>query len=327
MEDIFKQLTKIIKNCDNVIFMTHQNMDLDGFASILALSHIVESFKKDNYILVDNILKNASIKKTIEKLKESNLNYNYIYKKNALEYLKQNTILIILDVHKPSMVEMPSILNKTDNIVVIDHHIKCKQYIQNTILNYINSNMSSTVEIITEYLKYLNKSVDPIVATMMLAGIEIDTNSFNVKTLATTYETAAYLMKMGADNILKQELLKEDKDEYIIRQKYIENSYMLNNNISICTLDTKIVDNNILAQIAEDLLQFDNVESAFCIGYISKNKVGISARSIGKYNVEHIMKNLGGGGHSTEAATQIRNVNIESALNMLMNEIDKDEVT
>lgn len=327
MEDIFKQLTKIIKNCDNVIFMTHQNMDLDGFASILALSHIVESFKKDSYILVDNILKNASIKKTIEKLKESHLNYNYIYKKNALEYLKQNTILIILDVHKPSMVEMPSILNKTDNIVVIDHHIKCKQYIQNTILNYINSNMSSTVEIITEYLKYLNKSVDPIVATMMLAGIEIDTNSFNVKTLATTYETAAYLMKMGADNILKQELLKEDKDEYIIRQKYIENSYMLNNNISICTLDTKIVDNNILAQIAEDLLQFDNVESAFCIGYISKNKVGISARSIGKYNVEHIMKNLGGGGHSTEAATQIRNVNIESALNMLMNEMDKDEVT
>lgn len=326
MEDIFKQLTKIIKNCDNVIFMTHQNMDLDGFASILALSHVVESFKKDNYILVDNILKNTSIKKAIEKLKESHLNYNYIYKKNALEYLNPNTILIILDVHKPTMVEMPSILNKTNNIVVIDHHIKCKQYIQNTILNYINSNMSSTVEIITEYLKYLNKSVDPIVSTMMLAGIEIDTNSFNVKTAATTYETAAYLMRMGADNILKQELLKEDKDEYITRQKYIENSYMLNNNISICTLDTKIVDNNTLAQIAEDLLQFDNVESAFCIGYISKNKIGISARSIGKYNVEHIMKNLGGGGHSTEAATQIRNVNIESALNMLMNEIDKDEV-
>lgn len=326
MEEIFKQLTQLIKNCDKVIFMTHQNMDLDGFASILALSKITSSFKKDNYILIDNNFKNISIKKSIEKLKESKLDFNYIYKKVALKYLDPNTIIIILDVHKPTMVEMPSLLTKTNNIVVIDHHIKCKQYIQNTILNYINSNMSSTIEIIVEYLKYLNKKVDPIIATMMLAGMEIDTNSFNVKTSATTFETAAFLMNMGADNVLKQELLKEDKDEYIIRQKYIENSYMLNNNVSICTLDTKIVDNNTLAQIAEDLLQFDNVESAFCIGYISKNKVGISARSIGKYNVEHIMKNLGGGGHSTEAATQIRNINIESALNMLMNEIDKDEV-
>ncbi len=324
MGETFKQLTQLIKNCDKIIFMTHQNMDLDGFASILALSSVANSLKKDNYILIDNNPRNSSIKKSINKLKESKLEFNYIYKKDILNYLTEQTIIIILDVHKPAMVEMPSLLTKTNNIIVIDHHIKCKQYIQNTILNYINSNMSSTIEIISGYLKFMNKSVDPVIATMMLAGMEIDTNSFNVKTSATTYETAAFLMNMGADNVLKQELLKEDKDEYMSRQKYIENSYMLNNKIAICTLDTKIVDNNTLAQIAEDLLQFDNVESAYCIGYISKNKVGISARSLGKEDVEHIIKNLGGGGHSTEAATQIKNVNIESALNMLMNEIDKE---
>lgn len=324
MEEIFKQLTQIIKNCEKIIFMTHQNMDLDGFASILALSSVATSLKKENYILIDNNPKNSSIKKSMNKLKELQLEFNYIYKKDALKYLTEQTIIIILDVHKPTMVEMPSLLIKTNNIIVIDHHIKCKQYIQNTILNYINSNMSSTIEIISGYLRFMNKTVDPVVATMMLAGMEIDTNSFNVKTSATTYETAAFLMNIGADNVLKQELLKEDKDEYMSRQKYIENSYMLNNKTAICTLDTKIVDNNTLAQIAEDLLQFDNVESAYCIGYISKNKVGISARSLGKENVEHIIKNLGGGGHSTEAATQIKNVNIESALNMLMNEIDKE---
>ncbi len=324
MEEIFKQLTQLIKNSDKVIFMTHQNMDLDGFASILALSKIVSSFKKDNYILIDNNPKNISVKKSIEKLKQTKLEFNYIYKKNAPGYLTDNTIIIILDVHKPTMLEMPSLLMKTNNIIVIDHHIKCKQYIQNTILNYINSNMSSTIEIIAGYLKFMNKTVDPVIATMMLAGIEIDTNSFNVKTTSTTFETAAFLMNIGADNVLKQELLKEDKDEYMSRQKYIENSYMLKNNIAICTLDNKIVDGNTLAQIAEDLLQFDGVESAYCIGYISKNKVGISARSLGKEDVEHIIKNLGGGGHSTEAATQIKNVNIESALNMLMNELDKE---
>lgn len=324
MEEIFKQLTQIIKNCEKIIFMTHQNMDLDGFASILALSSVATSLKKENYILIDNNPKNSSIKKSMNKLKELQLEFDYIYKKDALKYLTEQTIIIILDVHKPTMVEMPSLLIKTNNIIVIDHHIKCKQYIQNTILNYINSNMSSTIEIISGYLRFMNKTVDPVVATMMLAGMEIDTNSFNVKTSATTYETAAFLMNIGADNVLKQELLKEDKDEYMSRQKYIENSYMLNKKTAICTLDTKIVDNNTLAQIAEDLLQFDNVESAYCIGYISKNKVGISARSLGKENVEHIIKNLGGGGHSTEAATQIKNVNIESALNMLMNEIDKE---
>ncbi len=326
MEDIFKQLTQLIKNCEKVIFMTHQNMDLDGFASILALSEIVSSFKKDNYILIDSKIKNTGVNKSLKKLEEENLNYNYIYKKDVLKILTDNTLLIILDVHRPSMVEMPTLINKTNNIVIIDHHIKCKQYIQNTILSYLNSNMSSTIEIIVGYLKYLNKKVSPIVATMMLAGMEIDTNSFNVKTTAATYNTAAFLSDIGADNILKQELLKEDKDDYLLRQKYIQNSYMLNENTAICTLDNKIVDNNILAQIAEELLQFDNVEIAYCIGYINKSQVGISARSIGKYNVEPIMKDLGGGGHMTEAATQIKNVNIESALNMLMNELDKDEV-
>lgn len=326
MEEFFKQLTKQIKDCEKIIFMTHQNMDLDGFASILALSEVADAFKKVNYILINNKFTNTSINKSLDKLKSEQLFFNYIYKKDVTKVLTDKTIIIVLDVHKPSMVEMPSLLEKCPNIIVIDHHIKCKQYIQNTVLNYINSNMSSTIEIISKYLKFLNKKVNPIVATMMLAGMEIDTNSFNVKTNASTFSSAAFLMDMGADNILKQELLKEDKDEYIIRQKYIENSYMLNNKIAICTLDNKIVDNKILAQIAENLLQFDNVEIAYAIGYVSKNKVGISARSIGKYNVEPIMKNLFGGGHATEAATQIKNVNIESALNMLMNEIDKDEV-
>ena len=325
MEDIFKQLTQLIKNNEKIIFMTHQNMDLDGFASILALSEVVNSFKKENYILIDNKIKNPSIVKSLQKLENEHLSFNFIYKKDILKYLDQNTLLIILDVHKPTMVEMPLILTKTDNIVVIDHHIKCKQYIQNTVLNYINSNVSSTIEIVATYIKFLNKIVSPLVATMMLAGMEIDTNSYNVKTTSSTFLSAAFLLDMGADNVQKQELLKEDKDEYMTRQRYIEDSYMINDNMAVCTLDTKVVDNNTLAQIAEDLLQFDNVEASFCIGYLSKNKVGISARSIGKYNVEHIMENMGGGGHMTEAATQIKNINIESALNMLMNEIEKDD--
>lgn len=323
MEETFKKLTELIKNSYNIIFMTHQNMDLDGFASILALSEIVKSFKKDCFILINNQHKNVSIKKSFDQLEKDNISFNFIYKKDVNSYINRGTLLIILDVHKDTMIEMPSILTKINDVVVIDHHIKCKKYIQNTVLTYINSNMSSTIEIVSSYLKFLNKTVSPTIATMMLAGMEIDTNSFNVKTTSSTYEVAAFLLTMGADNVLKQELLKENKDEYIERQRYIESSYMFNENMAICSLDNKVVDNNTLAQIAESLLQFDNVEASFCIGYISKNKVGISARSIGKYDVECIMKALGGGGHTTEAATQIKNTNIESAVNMLTNEIEK----
>lgn len=324
MEDIFKKLTQLIKNASNIIFMTHQNMDLDGFGSILALSEIANSFKKENYILINNKQKNTAIVKSLKKLREDNILFNYIYKKDVYNYLNSDTIVIILDVHKSNMVEMPSLLSKTNNIVVIDHHVKCKQYIQNTVLNYINSNISSTIEIVSGYLKYLNKKVRPTVATIMLAGMEIDTNSFNVKTTASTYETAAYLTNLGASNVLKQEILKEDKNEYMTRQYYIENSYIIYDKIAICPLDNKIVDKDTLAQIAESLLQFENIEISFCIGYISESYVGISARSIGTYNVETIMKQLNGGGHTTEAATQLKNINIESAVNMLINEIEKN---
>ncbi len=323
MEETYHKLTQIIKQADNIILMTHQNMDLDGFGSLLAMSEIIKSFNIENYILVNKTQKNYSIKKSIKKLKEEKLKINYIYEEDIEKVFNKNTYIIIMDVHKPTIVEMPKLLEKTNNIIVIDHHMKCKQYIQNTILSYINSNLSSAIEFVTGYLKYLNLTVDPIIATLMLAGMEIDTNSFNVKTTKDTFESAAFLIELGADNITKLEILKEDKDEYLERQKYLENSFVYKNKVAICPLDNRIVSNTVLAQIAENMLQFDNIEMSFCIGYIKENQVGISARSIGRKNVESIMTCLGGGGHSNEAATQIDDINIESATNILMNEIEK----
>ena len=108
MEEFFKQLTKQIKDCEKIIFMTHQNMDLDGFASILALSEVADAFKKVNYILINNKFTNTSINKSLDKLKSEQLFFNYIYKKDVTKVLTDKTIIIVLDVHKPSMVEMPS---------------------------------------------------------------------------------------------------------------------------------------------------------------------------------------------------------------------------
>ena len=324
MEQIFNSLTQLIKEHDNILIMTHKNPDFDGMGSALGLQQIIYSFKKNSYICMNNSEKNNSLKKSYDLIKEKGLYFNYIKKSNVDKLIDDNTLLIVLDTHKQEMTEIPELIDKVKNVVIIDHHIKNKNYIIDAILSYINSGLSSTVEFMANYIKYLNKNIDSLFATFMLVGLEIDTNNFRLKTTDKTYEAAAYLIQLGADNILKQELLQENKDSYVKRQKLIEKSFMINKNMTLCVLDSKIYENKDLASIAEELLQFENVEASFVIGKIKSNIIGISARSIGKVNVEEIMAKLGGGGHYTEAATQIKDKSLIEVERMLLDTLKED---
>ncbi len=325
MEQIFNSLTQLIKEYNNILIMTHKNPDFDGMGSALGLQQIINSFKKNSYICINNNEKNYSLKKSYELIKEKNLYFNTVKKSNIDKLIDDNTLLIILDTHKQEITEMPELIDKIKNIVVIDHHIKNKDYIKDYKLSYINESLSSTVEFMANYIKYLNKKIDPLFATFMLVGLEIDTNNFRLKTTDKTYEAAAYLIQLGADNILKQELLQENKELYIKRQKLIEKSYMINEKMILCILDNKVYENKDLASIAEELLQFENVEASFVIGKIKSNVVGISARSIGKINVEEIMAKLGGGGHYTEAATQIKEKTISEVKELLLSVLKEEK--
>ena len=324
MEQIFNSLTQLIKEHDNILIMTHKNPDFDGMGSALGLQQIIYSFKKNSYICMNSNEKNNSLKKSYDLIKEKGLYFNYIKKSNVDKLIDDNTLLIVLDTHKQEMTEIPELIDKVKNVVIIDHHIKNKNYIIDAILSYINSGLSSTVEFMANYIKYLNKNIDSLFATFMLVGLEIDTNNFRLKTTDKTYEAAAYLIQLGADNILKQELLQENKDSYVKRQKLIEKSFMINKNMTLCVLDSKIYENKDLASIAEELLQFENVEASFVIGKIKSNIIGISARSIGKVNVEEIMAKLGGGGHYTEAATQIKDKSLIEVERMLLDTLKED---
>lgn len=320
MEQIFKALTQLIKNNDNIYIMTHRNPDFDGMGSAIGLQQIIYSFKKESYIIFNNKEKNASLAKSYDLLKGKELYFNTISKVKALNNIKEGSLLIILDTHKQEMTELPELINKTKNIIIIDHHIKSKDYIKDSTLTYINANLSSTVEFVSKYFKYLNKTVDPLIATLMLVGLEIDTNNFRLKTTKDTYEAASFLSDLGADNVLKQELLQENKDDYLKRQKLIERSYMFDDK-AICVADCEIYESKDLAYIAEQLLQFENVAASFVIGHIAKDTIGISARSLGNINVEEIMARLGGGGHLTEAATQIKDSTLKKVEKQLIEQI------
>ena len=310
MNSFFKKLDEEIKKHKNIIIMGHINPDLDCIGSSLGLYYGIE---KNVYIFKTKDKVNDSMKKAFKILEQENI--RFIDKTNYKEYLEK-PLLIITDLHRKSLLEHEEILDEIEDVVIVDHHIVGKDKIESK-LEYIDSKSSSATEIVAHYLKYKEKQVNSKIATIMLAGIEIDTNGYNMKTTEKTFKTAAELMSMGADNILKQNILKIKKEDYINRTKQIQNSYMVNN-MMICKLEGNNYNPSYLATMSEDLLRFDKVEASFTLGELSNKKIGISARSLGNINVEQIMSSLGGGGHLTDAACQIES-DINQAENQLIN--------
>lgn len=321
MESLFNRLTDLFKEYKNVIIMSHTNPDLDALGSSLGLSSILSDMDIENYIFFD--VKDKDHNNSVKQALSITPNFNYIDKKTYKDVLTDNTLLVILDTHQQERVEYPNLIDEISKVVVLDHHIKMSNYIKETELFYIDSSLSSVIELIAFYSKYLEMNISPVVASIMLAGMEIDTNGFNIKITERAFEAAAYLVSLGADTILKQNLLKESKDDFLRKADYIKSSYIYKKNIAMCLLDVPQTEPEELADISESLLKLDDIEISFTIGQLSKKTVGISARSIGNIDVCEIMKKLGGGGHATNAAVQVENTTVkalEKALKKVLGE-------
>lgn len=321
MEHLFEKLNEIIKEYDSFIIMGHKDPDLDSLGSALGLCEIIESFNKKAYLFLDDKHLedyNSNINQAFQKMEKTIICVN----ERSYKKIEGKILLIITDVHSQDRLEYPDLCDKFDTIV-LDHHIKNKNYIKNTKFIYIDSNLSSMSELITYYSEYVNIDLDNVIATILLAGIEIDTNSFNLKTTSRTYEAASTLMEMGADSILKQELLKETKEEYIKRANFIKNSFMINDNMAMCIINGLTESKN-LAEVSEEMLNFEDIVASFTLGKITEDTIGISARSLGSTDVSIVMKELGGGGHNSNAAAQLKGKTLKEVKQMIIDIVNKE---
>lgn len=310
MSNLFDKLTEIVKEYDNVILMGHTHPDLDAYGSCLGMSCILNTMNIDNYIFLD--INNRDNIQSIEQAISLAPNTNYIFKDNYKNYITNNSLLIIMDTHLENRLEYPTILNDIKHVIVLDHHIKMNDYIKDTDLFYIDSSLSCVVELISYYAKYKEVDIPSVTATIMLAGMEIDTNGFNIKITERAFICAGYLINEGADPILKQHLLQGTKKDFLRRADFIKSSYIYNKQFAICLLDRGRTTQKELAEVSEALLSFENIEASFTIGQLDNKTVGMSARSLGNVDVCEIMKKLGGGGHVTDAATQVKNITIKA---------------
>ena len=299
-----------IRESSNVIITAHKDLDLDALGSILGFYYVVSKCDKEASLLIDDIFNENGVVTALKELEK--LEYNIPILDYSNTNFNKNSLLVIIDTSNKDRIQNTKIFSDIKNKIVIDHHVMGDFNEKDYIYSYINVEESSSSEIIADILIDLNIYIPKYVASIMLSGIMVDTNRFYLKTTKNTFEAAGILKKMGASINDIQYLFKQDFNEYIKRQEIIKSSIFIKNNILLAIANKdNIYDNDELAKSADTMLTFNGVEAAFVIGYISNKEIGISARSLGKIDVQKIMKEFNGGGHKTEAAAQSKNKSIQ----------------
>ena len=320
-----RELNKAIRGSKNVFLMAHKDLDLDALGSCIGLSTILGQKKKNCYIIIDDKNHELGVEKVLRELEgcikiiKSEEVYRYLYTK-----LSKN-LLIILDTNKTDLVQSKDILKKIEKKVIIDHHDTSKTTIKGA-LTIIDNEVSSTCEMIAELVEHYDVELEPYYATVLLSGIVLDTNNFTLKTTAETYYAAYYLSSLGASAKKVQYLLKQDIMDYTERQKLLADIQTINNRIAFTKATPyTIYRREDLAKVADTLLFFNNIEASFVIGKIGKDTVGISARSLGNYNISKILEKLGGGGDTYNGAARFEKTTISKVEQMLKKEIQDQE--
>ncbi|WP_270474283.1 DHH family phosphoesterase [Clostridium cochlearium] len=315
-------LLDLIKESNKVFIMGHINPDIDCIGSALGLYSIINTLNKECYIILEDI--NTSIKTLMDKIKEEQIYNNvFINSNKSIEKIDENSLLIIVDVHNKGHVQNIKVVEKSKKLVIIDHHRKSTDYIEETLLSYIEPYASSTSELVTELIQYMVEKpvLKTIEAEALLAGICVDTKNFYFKTGVRTFEAASFLKGLGADTIHVKKLFSDDLNTHLKKYEIIKTA-KVKDNIAIAVCPEDIRDTLLAAQAADELINIIGIYTSFVLVKI-ENDIYISARSLGEVNVQLILESLGGGGHMTMAGAKLKDMTMKEALIELQNSIDK----
>lgn len=314
---ISESVKNAIDRCDKVLIMGHKYSDLDCIGAATGIySTVTKAFSKRAYIVCDREKSMAKI--LIERLEVHNDDM-FISVDRANSMVNDNTLLIIVDTHSPDFIESPKLYKACSHVIVIDHHRKMVNFIDNTDVFFHEPNASSTSEMVTELISYLSDDgLSKVEAEALLSGIMLDTKNFVINTGVRTFEAAAHLRKKGADTVAVRNMFSSSIDTYKDKYKLVSKAQIVGN-CAISTIDGIVKNSRLLsAQAADEMLTITDVYASFVISQIDSKNVNISARSYGKINVQLIMEKLGGGGHQNMAAAQLSDITVEQAKEKLI---------
>lgn len=321
MRVIANAISRVVADCDKIFIMGHKFSDLDCVGAAIGLQCIMEkTFERYSKVVINR--ETSMAKQLIEYTDEKLDTDIFISPEAALSGLTQKSLLIIVDTHLKRSLESTELYEKCKKVIIIDHHRKAVDYINNALVFCHEPSASSTCEMCSEIISCLDDSpLTYVQADAMLAGITLDTKNFAVKTGVRTFEAAAYLRKRGANTLTVKGMFSDNIETYREKVDIVCKAHVYRGcAISIAPSgdgDIRLAS----AQAADEMLNLKGVDASFVL-FEDNSQINISARSYGNVNVQIIMEKLGGGGHQTMAATQLKNTTKELAYQQLLSEID-----
>jgi len=328
---ISQTVAELMEQSDNIMIAGHKTPDLDAIGAGLGIWRMAQTKNKPAFLVVDEKSVYSDITLLLQEIRKNppdivapgaNINDSIVDEARALKLVRNNTLLILVDHARASITSVPQLLERLANrVVVIDHHRLAEQGLsEKPLLSYVEPYASSTSELVVELLQYQDQSHAPITkleATAMLGGIQIDTKNFTLRTGSRTFDAASYLRANGADSNLIQSFMKEKFTDFKSRTHLTNLAIVKDGNAIVTGEDGAVYSGLITAQAADELLQISGVEASYVITKRNDDRVGISARSTGQRNVQRVMEALDGGGHLSNAATQISDVTTDEATEKL----------
>jgi len=327
---ISQALADLFDQADQVFVMGHKRPDMDSFGGALGVRRLAEMLGKPAWVVYEETgQEHSDIRLLLDQMATDTSDENAILAPDdVIAQMTDQSLLVIVDHSKPSLSESQDVYEAMkDSVVIIDHHRRGEEFPDEAQLVYVESYASSTSELVTELFEYQPRRAQGLrrlEATAMLAGIQIDTKSFTLRSGTRTFDAASYLRAVGADGSLLQDFMKESVDSYRQRAHLIERAEIHDSAAIVTGEDDIQYDSVVAAQAADSLLQMIGVQSAYVISRRDNNTVAVSARSTGNVSVQLVMEAMGGGGHLSNAATQFKDTTTDDVYDLLLTELNQD---